>query len=323
MLDIVLILLAINTIVSIVNRNYLNLSLIFPPFGVGKYFYEKKNVENENPIEYLIASLKGFSLYYIIYCMTVGIWGDSFILTIIPPIHPFILTYILLAIAVLLIDLFPIIYYLKKYLKITNVILLIACTIGVLLLQSVLLYLVVNIISDTQTETLVNTGLFSFYILLALSAALITIFFFIKNWKKAIIYILLISILPFNMYYNVIDIFALSNLEIIITPILIILAILIIGISNIYQLISHWPHNKSKIIKAILYYGSINLILLLTYYLADGNVINSWEEKGVTTFTSKSVTTGLTMVVILLITLVSLITWGLVSPYGRKLKNNN
>ena len=104
---------------------------------------------------------------------------------------------------------------------------------------------------------------------------------------------------------------------------LIILAILIIGISNIYQLISHWPHNKSKIIKAILYYGSINLILLLTYYLADGNVINSWEEKGVTTFTSKSVTTGLTMVVILLITLVSLITWGLVSPYGRKLKNNN
>lgn len=323
MLDIVLILLAINTIVSIVNRNYLNLSLIFPPFGVGKYFFEKKNVENKNPIDYLIASIKGFILYYILYCMGTLILGDAVILTIIPAIHPFVLTYILLAIAVLLIDLFTIIYFLKKYLKITNVILLIACTIGVLLLQSVLLYLVVNIIRDTQTETLVNTGLFSFYILLALSAALITIFFFIKNWKKAIIYILLISILPFNMYYNVIDIFALSNLGIIITPILIILAIMFIGISNIYQLISHWPHNKSKIIKAILYYGSIGGILLLTYYLADGSLTDSWIKMGVTTSVSKSVTTGLTMVVILLITLVSLITWGIVSSYGKKFKNNN
>ena len=323
MLDIVLILLAINTIVSIVNRNYLNLSLIFPPFGVGKYFFGKKNVENENPIEYLIASIKGFILYYIIYCMIVAIWGDAFILSIIPSINPFILTYILLAIAVLSIILFTIIYCLKKYLKITNVILLIACTIGVLLLLSVLLSLVVKIISDTRTETLVNTGLFSFYILLALSAALMEVFFFIKNWKKAIIYILLISILPFNMYYNVIDIFALSNLGIIVTPILVLIAILFILIPNIYQLISHWPHNKSKITKAILYYGSISSILLLTYYLADGNVINSWKKIGVTTFVSKSVTTGLTMVVILLITLVSLITWGLVSPYGRKLKNNN
>ena len=112
--------------------------------------------------------------------------------------------------------------------------------------------------------------------------------------------------------------FLTSNLGIILTPILIILAILFILIPQIYQLISHWLHNKSKIIKALLYYGSIGLIISITYYLADGSITESWKKMGVTTFVSKSVTTGLSMVVILLITSVSLITWGKVSSFVNK-----
>ena len=341
MLDIVLILLAINTIVAIVNRDYLNLSIILPPFGFSKYFFEKKNIENETPIDYLIASMKGLSFYYIIYCMIVGIWGDNYILSwgfvAIPTIDLYILTCLLLGIAVLLIIEFTSNYYLKHFNCNTILrysLLIIEGAIFSWLWMLSFLELdgkfggeeIINwmrdIIGPIGTIEIVNTGLYSFYILLLLSLALITIFILKKNWKKAIIYILLTSIIPINVYYNVIDIYSLSNLGIVITPILILLAILFFVIPNIYQSISHWPHNKSKIIKAIIYSGSIGSILILTYYLSDGSVINSWQKIGVTTFVSKSVTTGLIMVVILSITSIFLIAWGTISYSINQLNNN-